>query len=258
MIVFENITKAFPNRTVALEDVTFTIDKGEFVFFIGPSGAGKTTILRLLLSEIKPTSGIVRIEGEDISLLKKNKLPALRRQIGAIFQDYKLLEDHTVKENVAMVSEMLKRTNEEIATQVEEILATVGLKEKADLFPTQLSGGELQRTAIARALTTNPKILFADEPTGNLDPISGWEIIKLLQKINQAGTTVLIATHSEEIVKALKKRIIELEKGRVVRDTKEAKTHKEKTGEKKTEDDSKEDKHKEETQETKAGKAREE
>jgi len=226
MIVFENVTKAFPNETIALQDVSFQIDPAEFVFIVGPSGAGKTTMLRLLLRDLKPTAGTIHIEGEDIALLKKNQLPNLRRKIGAIFQDYKLLEDHTIRENVSLVSEITKKTNEEIKTQVEEILSLVGLKDKADLFPTQVSGGELQRTAIARALATTPKILFADEPTGNLDPAARWEITKLLQKINEAGTTVIVATHNEEIVRALKKRIIELEKGRVVRDTKEVKVPK--------------------------------
>lgn len=242
MIALENVTKKFPNETIALQDVSFHIDPGEFVFIVGASGAGKTTILRLLLHELKPSSGTIHIEGEDIGTLKKNELPALRRKIGAVFQDYKLLDDHTARENVALVSEMIKASNQEVGAHVEEILSLVGLKDKEDLFPSQLSGGELQRTAIARALTTDPKIIFADEPTGNLDPASSWEIIKLLLKINEGGTTVIVATHNEEMVKALKKRIIELEKGRVIGDTKQAKAKKEeKVREKKSEEKEKQE-----------------
>lgn len=226
MILFDNVTKQFPNGTLALVDVSFHIEPAEFAFVVGPSGAGKTTILRLLLRELTPSSGSVHIQSQDLSQLKKSRLPHLRRQIGAVFQDYKLIEDRKLRENVALVSEMIKATQKEIDEHVNQILSLVGLEEKENLFPSQLSGGELQRTAIARALATQPKILFADEPTGNLDAATAWEIINLLLEINKKGTTVIIATHNEEIVKSLDKRIIELVEGRVVRDTKKPKPKK--------------------------------
>lgn len=221
MIRFESVTKEFPNGTIALENVSFVIDPGEFVFFVGPSGAGKTTILRLLLRELLPSSGSIMVDEHDLVNLRKRDLPLLRRQIGAVFQDYKLIEDRTVAENVALVADILKKTHAQIAGQVSETLSLVGLEEKADLFPSQLSGGELQRTTIARALASQPKVLFADEPTGNLDEATAWEIINLLMTINKQDTTVIIATHNQEIVKSLDKRVVELERGRIVRDTKE-------------------------------------
>lgn len=246
MIVFENVTKEFPNGTVALLEVSFHIEPGEFVFIIGPSGAGKTTLLRLLLRELKPTSGTVQVDKRDLSEIKKRELPILRRQIGAVFQDYKLIDDRTVAENVALVSEIIKQNEEEIDEHVKEILSQVGLEDKADLFPSQLSGGELQRTTIARALAAHPKIIFADEPTGNLDAATSWEIINLLLTINKADTTVIVATHNQDIMQSLDKRVIELEKGRVVRDTKKqrqkkpkAETEKEKTKPAKQKDEKK-------------------
>ncbi|MCH7951887.1 cell division ATP-binding protein FtsE [Patescibacteria group bacterium] len=246
MIVFENVTKEFPNGTVALLEVSFHIEPGEFVFIIGPSGAGKTTLLRLLLRELKPTSGTVQVDKRDLSEIKKRELPILRRQIGAVFQDYKLIDDRTVAENVALVSEIIKQNEEEIDEHVKEILSQVGLEDKADLFPSQLSGGELQRTTIARALAAHPKIIFADEPTGNLDAATSWEIINLLLMINKADTTVIVATHNQDIMQSLDKRVIELEKGRVVRDTKKprqkkpkAETEKEKTKPAKQKDEKK-------------------
>ena len=198
MIRFENVTKEFPSGTTALQEVSFHIEPGEFMFFVGPSGAGKTTILRLMLREIEPSNGTIKIEGEDVSLLKKKKLPLLRRQIGAVFQDYKLIEDRTAAENVALISEMVKQTQEEVDEHVNQILEAVGLSDKNDLFPSQLSGGELQRTAIARALAIQPKIIFADEPTGNLDQGTAWEVMNVLLEICKQGTTVIIATHNQE------------------------------------------------------------
>lgn len=220
MIRFENVTKEFLNRTTALHEVTFHIEPGEFVFIVGPSGAGKTTILRLMIKELFPTSGTIAIAEKELASIKKKDLHKLRRMIGAVFQDYKLLEDRTAEENVALISEMMKTTQEEVAEHVDEVLKLVGLDGKQELFPSQLSGGELQRTAIARALTTKPHIIFADEPTGNLDQATSWEIMNLLLKINKEGTTILIATHNQEITKTLDKRIIELDNGRIVKDTK--------------------------------------
>jgi len=162
MIRFENVTKEFPNGTIAIDDVSFVIDPSEFVFLVGPSGAGKTTILRLLMRELHPTSGMINVDGSDLAAIKKRELPLLRRQIGAVFQDYKLIPDRTVAENVALVSDIIKRTQREIDEHVNEILSLVGLEEKRDLFPSQLSGGELQRTTIARALATQPSIIFAE------------------------------------------------------------------------------------------------
>jgi cell division transport system ATP-binding protein len=228
MIRFENVTKQFPNETIALEKISFHIESGEFTFIVGPSGAGKTTILRLLLQELKPTSGTILIDKSDIGKITKKQLPDLRRQIGAVFQDYKLITDRTVAENVALVSEIVKQSKEEIEAHVAKILSLVGLEDKADLFPSQLSGGELQRTSIARALATQPKIIFADEPTGNLDPATAWEILNLLLMLNQEGTTVIVATHDLDAVKSLNKRIIELDQGRVVRDTKKPEEKKKK------------------------------
>jgi cell division transport system ATP-binding protein len=223
MILFENVTKEYPNGTVALQEVSFHVEPQEFLFITGPSGSGKTTVLRLMLSELQPSSGSIKINGEELISVKKKKLPELRRKIGAIFQDYKLIEDRTVFENVSLISEILKQGKEEIDEHVQEILGLVGLGEKSDLFPSQLSGGELQRTAIARALATQPQIIFADEPTGNLDEATSWEIINLLKKLNKAGTTVIIATHNQAIINSLDKRNIELKEGRVVRDTKKPK-----------------------------------
>ncbi|OGY22121.1 MAG: cell division ATP-binding protein FtsE [Candidatus Chisholmbacteria bacterium RIFCSPLOWO2_01_FULL_49_14] len=220
MIRFENVTKEFPNGTIAIDDVSFVIDPSEFVFLVGPSGAGKTTILRLLMRELHPTSGMINVDGSDLAAIKKRELPLLRRQIGAVFQDYKLISDRTVYENVALVSDIIKRTQREIDEHVNEILSLVGLEEKRDLFPSQLSGGELQRTTIARALATQPSIIFADEPTGNLDQATAWEIINLLLMINKKDTTVIVSTHNQDIVESVDKRVIELVKGRVVRDTK--------------------------------------
>lgn len=226
MILFENVTKEFPNGTVALHEVSFHVEPGEFVFIVGPSGAGKTTVLRLMLRELEPTQGEIQIEGQDLLSLKKKKLPELRRQIGAVFQDYKLIEDQTVEENVSLISEMIKPSKEEVEEHVNQILNQVSLSEKGQLFPSQLSGGELQRTAIARALATQPKILFADEPTGNLDPATAWEVMNVLVEVNKAGTTVVVATHNQEFVNALNKRTVELKEGRIVKDTKKPKVEK--------------------------------
>lgn len=223
MIKFEKISKRYKEGTVALDNISFFINKGEFVFLIGPSGAGKTTVFRLLLAEIKPTKGKIFISGEDVSLLSKKNISLLRRQIGAAFQDFKLLLDRTVFENVSLTLEILGKKKEEIKQRVEEVLFLVGLKDKGNVFPVQLSGGEFQRAVIARAIAAQPKILFADEPTGNLDPKTSWQIVDLLKQINKGGTTVIMATHNMEIVDLLKQRVIHLDKGKIIKDQQKGK-----------------------------------
>ncbi len=224
MIRFENVTKIYPSHspdgslTVALEDVSFEIKKKEFVSIAGKSGAGKTTLLRLLLAEEKPTKGKIFFEGKDIANIKPGKLSEFRRKIGAVFQDYKLLPQKTTYENIAYALEVIGATEDQIARDVPKVLEIVGLIGKANNFPQELSGGERQRAAIARALIHRPEIILADEPTGNLDPYHTLEIIRLLLKIHEMGTTVILATHNKEIINSLRKRVITLEKGRVIRD----------------------------------------
>jgi len=221
MIKFQNVSKIY-GRVKALKNVSFEIKKGEFVSLVGPSGAGKSTIVKLLIGEEKPTTGKITIGGFDITTLKPNELPYYRRKIGVVFQDYKLLPQKTVWENVAFALEVSGATDATIKRRVPKILKVVGLAEKYRHFPAELSGGEKQRVSIARALVHNPKLLIADEPTGNLDPENSWEIIKLLLKINQIGTIVLLATHDKNIVDALQKRVIRLERGRVIADVEKA------------------------------------
>ena len=216
MIRFENVTKEFPNGTIAIDDVSFVIDPSEFVFLVGPSGAGKTTILRLLMRELHPTSGMINVDGSDLAAIKKRELPLLRRQIGAVFQDNKLISDRTVYENVALVSDIIKRTQREIDEHVNEILSLVGLEEKRDLFPSQLSGGERQRVAIARALINDPKIIVADEPTGNLDSVNGKKIMDIFKSLNKQGRTVIVVTHDIHIAKYAN-RIIRIKDGKIVK-----------------------------------------
>jgi len=224
MIKFENVTKIYPTHspdgslTVALEDVSFKIKEKEFVSIVGKSGAGKTTLLRLLLVEEKPTRGKIFFKEKDISKIKPGKLPEFRRKIGAVFQDYKLLPPKTIYENIAYALEVIGATDEEIARDVPKILEIVELTEKANNFPVELSGGECQRAAIARALIHRPEVILADEPTGNLDPYHSLDIIRLLLKIHEMGTTVILATHNKEIINSLGKRVITLEEGKVIRD----------------------------------------
>lgn len=222
MIKFENVTKKFGDVT-ALEDVTFKIEPGEFVFVIGPSGAGKTTIAHLISRHYLPTAGFIEVAGSDISKIPGKKIPQLRRTIGTVFQDLKLLSDRTVFENVALVLKILGQKEDKINENVSEILNLVGLADRADFFPAQLAGGELQRVCIARAIVSKPEIVIADEPTGNLDIGTARQIVNLLKKINESGKTVIMATHNFEIVNSMAERVLEFDKGKVVSDRKKGK-----------------------------------
>src|SRR3989338_2088228 len=220
MIKFENVTKIFPGDFIALEDIDLFIDKGEFISIVGQSGAGKSTLLKLIYAEEQPTTGKVYFEERPLDGIKRRHLPYYRRNIGTVFQDFKLLPQRTIFENVAYALEVAGETNAEISEKVPKILDIVGLGDKMEKFPKQLSGGEQQRVSLARALIHRPKVIIADEPTGNLDPISTWELIKLLLKINDFGTTILLATHNKNIVDRIGKRVVALDKGKVIRDHK--------------------------------------
>ncbi|HWA52080.1 MAG TPA: ATP-binding cassette domain-containing protein [Patescibacteria group bacterium] len=214
MVEFVNVSKNF-GRISALNDVSFKIEKGEFVFIIGPSGSGKTTVLRLLLREFPATSGKIMFDGIDITKLSKSKIPVLRQSIGVVFQDFKLLKEKTVGENIEMALAIKGVPKSEWETRKKEVLKLVGLANRSELFPAQLSGGELQRVAIARAMSTDPKIIFADEPTGNLDWETSEVIMELLDKINKAGKTIIVTSHNLTIIKKMKKRTIKLVDGKV-------------------------------------------
>jgi cell division transport system ATP-binding protein len=218
MIRTVNLTKVYKGNVVALRDVSIDIIKGEFVFLVGPSGSGKSTMMRLILREEQPTNGEIYVAGKNVAQLASWKIPALRRNIGCVFQDFKLLPNKTVFENVAFALEVIGVSRGVIKRQVPEVLELVGLGAKAPHLPDELSGGEQQRVSIARAFVNRPQILIADEPTGNLDPTTSIEIMKLLDLINRRGTTVLMATHDHAIVDAMRRRVIELDKGIVVRD----------------------------------------
>jgi cell division transport system ATP-binding protein len=218
MIRTDNVSKVYRGNVHALRDVSVEILKGEFVFAVGPSGSGKSTFIRLLIREEQPTTGEIYVAGKNIAQLANWKIPMLRRNIGCVFQDFKLLGNKTVTENVAFALEVIGRPKSVIAKQVPEVLDLVGLGEKMDRMPDELSGGEQQRVSIARAFVNRPQILLADEPTGNLDPATSVEIMKLLDRINRTGTTVLMATHDHAIVDAMRRRVIELDQGVVVRD----------------------------------------
>jgi len=220
MIKLENVTKKYKTGNNALDDVSFTIERGEFVFVVGPSGSGKTTLFKLLIRDVIPTSGSILVGTWDLVNLPKHKIPHLRKRIGVVFQDLKLLRERTIFENVMFPLEVAGIDVNAGKKRVEEILEQVGIAEHQDKFPVQLSGGELQRAAIARALAFGPDLLLADEPTGNLDSKTSWEIVKLLQEINEAGTTILMATHNDEIVNKLLKRVLVLEKGILKKDDK--------------------------------------
>jgi cell division transport system ATP-binding protein len=218
IIELDGVHKVYPGGRVALQDVSLSVEEGEFVFLVGPTGAGKSTLLRLLYREELPTRGRVRVAGWDVQRLSSARVPLLRRQLGVVFQDFRLLPDRTVYENVAFALRAVGTPPEWIPGRVRAALELVGLADRADAFPRQLSGGEQQRASIARALANGPRILLADEPTGNLDPDTSWEIVKLLSRINLRGTTVLMTTHNKTVVDILRRRVVELQDGRVVRD----------------------------------------
>lgn len=223
MIFFDRVTKVYPDDSVALENVSLSIEPKEFVSIVGHSGAGKTTLLKMLLAEEPPSDGKVFFESTDVHALNKSEINHLRRKIGMVFQDFRLIPDKTVYENIAFTMEAAGRTDEEIEQDVPHALELVGLADKAWNFPKELSGGEKQRVAIARALVNQPDVLVADEPTGNLDPVNTYDIVQILKKINDFGTTVILTTHNKGIIDNLGKRVIVMEKGKVIRDDKEGK-----------------------------------
>lgn len=223
MIHFDNVSKFYPGKIPGLVDVTVEIPAGEFVFLIGPSGSGKTTFLRLLIRDLLPTSGKITVDTSDIGKFTKANVYLLRRKIGIVFQDFKLLFDRTVYENVAIVLEILGKPEVDIEKDVMNVLELVGLSGKRNLFPLQLSAGEMQRTAIARAIVGGPKILLADEPTGNLDPDTAWGIVEILREVHDLGTTVIVASHNADIVNRMRKRTLTIQHGKITRD--EARGH---------------------------------
>jgi len=218
VIELKDVTKKYPNGTLALQDVNLKIDKGEFVFIVGQSGSGKSTLVKLLLKEEDPTEGEVNVNGYEVTAMDHKDVPYLRRSLGVVFQDFRLLPNKTVYENVAFAMQITESLPKEIRRQVPMALALVGLSRKANMYPHQLSGGEQQRVALARALVNNPSVLIADEPTGNLDPETSYEIMKLLCEVNHRGTTVIVATHEKTIVDEMKKRVVAINKGLIIRD----------------------------------------
>ncbi|OFW76997.1 MAG: cell division ATP-binding protein FtsE [Alicyclobacillus sp. RIFOXYA1_FULL_53_8] len=218
MIEMQDVWKTYSNGVSALNGISVKIDKGEFVYVVGPSGAGKSTFIKLMYREERPTQGHIFVNGFNIERLKERKVPYLRRTMGVVFQDFKLLQSLTAAENVAYALEVIGSPERIIRRRVKDVLEWVGLGEKSDLLPTQLSGGEQQRIAVARALVNNPTVIIADEPTGNLDPDTSWGIMKLFQRINDRGTTIVMATHNKEIVNTMRKRVIAVESGQIARD----------------------------------------
>ncbi len=218
VLVLHDVTKQYDNGKEALRDVDLVIPEGDFVFLVGPSGAGKSTLIKLLIRDEIATKGAVVLDGQDLARLPRRQVPKMRRKIGIIFQDFKLLPTKTVWENVAFALEVTGTPRRRVTPAVDRVLALVGLTAQARQVPAQLSGGEQQRTAIARALVHDPRLIIADEPTGNLDPLISWEILQLLLRINELGVTVLMATHNAEVVTALRRRVVALEEGRIIRD----------------------------------------
>jgi len=218
LIRFVNVSKEYKNGVKALSNINLSIDKGEFVFIVGPSGAGKSTLIKLILKEENPTDGRIYLNNKDITYVKNRRIPFIRRSVGVVFQDFRLLPNKTVYENVAFAMEIVGAPPKEIRRNVPMVLSMVDLSDKAHNYPNELSGGEHQRVAIARAIVNSPPILIADEPTGNLDPDTAWGIMKVLRDINRRGTTILMATHAKDIVDAMKKRVVEIDKGIIIRD----------------------------------------
>lgn len=219
MIEFKNVSKLYDNNVKALSDVNISIESGEFVFLVGPSGAGKSTFIKMLLKEIDPTVGEIVVTGKKLSSISRKQTPYYRRKIGMVYQDFRLIPTLNVYENVAFAMRVVEASQKDIRKRVPMVLSLVGLSHKYKMFPSELSGGEQQRVSLARAIVNNPSVLICDEPTGNLDPETAKEIMELLEDINRAGTTILMATHAKEIVDSMKKRVIAIEKGCVVRDT---------------------------------------
>ncbi len=221
MIELENVTMTYPGNKTALKDVSLNIEKGEFVFIVGSSGCGKTTLIKLLLKELDPTSGSIHVAGYNFKKIRTKDVPKMRRKIGVVFQDFRLLKDRTIYENVAFAQRVIQTPARYIRRRVPAMLTLVGLAEKYKSYPRQLSGGEQQRVAMARALVNNPEIILADEPTGNLDPKNSQDIMELLEDINKRGTTVVVVTHDKEVVNQMKKRVITLKKGVIISDEKQ-------------------------------------
>ncbi len=217
MITFDHVTKKY-RTNIGLDDVSVHINKGDFVFLVGPSGAGKSTFIKLILKEINADEGTIKVGDFEVTSLSNREIPIFRRKVGTVFQDFRLLPKKTVFENVAFAMEVLHKTPRQIRKQVPQILSLVGISDKAHKYPDELSAGEQQRVAIARAIVNNPAVLIADEPTGNLDPTTAWEIMDLLDQINLRGTTIVMVTHAKDIVDKMKKRVIAIERGRIVRD----------------------------------------
>ncbi len=227
VVLLRDVTMRYPNGKEALRNVDLAVPEGDFVFLVGPSGAGKSTLTKLLIRDEVATQGDVIVDGDDLARISRRQVPKVRRKVGIVFQDFKLLPRKSVRENVAFALEVTGTPGRQIRPAVERVLAVVGLTDQADQVPTQLSGGEQQRTAIARALVHDPRIIIADEPTGNLDPVISWELIQLLLRINELGVTILMATHDAEVVTALRKRVVALEDGRIIRDETGATYHRE-------------------------------
>ena len=221
MLIMNDVSKVYPGGSVALQDVNVHIEPGEFVFVVGPSGAGKSTFIKMLFREVLPTTGSIFVNGMDILALSPKEIPFMRRQLGIIFQDYRLLPDRTVFENVAFAMQVIEAPHRKIRRQVNNVLDLVGLRHRSNAYPNELSGGEQQRIAIARAIVNDPVFVIADEPTGNLDPDPSWDIMEIFKEINSAGTTIVMATHDKDVVDAMGKRVIAIEQGRIVRDEKE-------------------------------------
>lgn len=221
MIILDNVSKSYASGQPALNGINLHIRQGEFVFIVGNSGSGKSTLIKLLLKELEPSEGKIIVNGKELGTMKRKDIPKYRRNIGVVFQDFRLLKDRNVYENIAFAQRIVQTPMREIKKQVPRMLSMVGLAEKYKSYPKQLSGGEQQRVALARALVNSPELLLADEPTGNLDPKNSWEIMKLLEQINKKGTTVLVVTHNREIVDAMQKRVVTMQKGVIVSDEEE-------------------------------------